>query len=182
LHPYVYSPSKPAWRPFEELSKQRSLGQGALLKIVSWNIDFMCPGQTDHTFLAMSYLKERFGDLPPPLAIMLQEITCESLRAILAHQWVKDHFAISEIEAPQCYFTLMMVSRDVPAESWFRVPFSSNTERDALVVEIPVSSSKCDTANPKKIVRLCTTHLESLPEPEGKGAEAAPAGSNICIA
>jgi hypothetical protein len=55
-------------------------------------------------------------------------------------------------------------------------------ERDALVVEIPVSSSKCDTANPKKIVRLCTTHLESLPEPEGKGAKAAPAGSNICIA
>jgi hypothetical protein len=48
----------------------------------------------------MSYLKERFGDPPPPLVIMLQEITCESLRAILAHQWVNDHFAISEIEAP----------------------------------------------------------------------------------
>jgi hypothetical protein len=59
-------------------------------------------------------------------------------------------------------------ARDVPAENWFRAPFPSKMERDALVVDIPVSSSKCDTANPKKIIRLCTTHLESLPEPEGK--------------
>ena len=128
----------------------------------------MCPGQIDRTFSAMSYLKERFGDPPHPLVIMLQELTCESLRAILAHQWVKDHFAISEIEAPQRYFTLMMVSRDVPAENWFRVLFPSKMERDALVVDILVSSSKGDTANHKKIIRLCTTHLESLPEPEGK--------------
>jgi hypothetical protein len=61
-----------------------------------------------------------------------------------------------------------MVSRDVPAENWFRVPFLSNMERDTLVVDILVSSSKCDTANPKKIIRLCTTYLESLPELEGK--------------
>jgi hypothetical protein len=30
------------------------------------------------------------------------------------------------------------------------------------------SSLKCDIANLKKIIRLYTTHLESLPEPEGK--------------
>jgi hypothetical protein len=41
-------------------------------------------------------------------------------------------------------------------------------ERDAFVVDIPVSSSKGDIANPKKIIRLYTTHLESLPELEGK--------------
>lgn len=168
LHPNAYYPSQPAWRGFEELSKQRSLGQGELLKIVSWNIDFMRPGKTDRTFSAMSYLKERFGDPPSPLVIMLQEITYESLEAILAHQWVKDHFTISEIAAPGRYFTLMMVSRDVLTENWFRVPFPSKMGRYALVVDIPVSFSMCSTANPKKIIRLCTTHLESLPEPEGK--------------
>ena len=71
-------------------------------------------------------------------------------------------------EAPQCYFTLMMVSRDVPAENWLRVPFLSNMERDAVIVDILVSSLKCYTSNSRKIIRLCTTYLESLPEPEGK--------------
>lgn len=128
----------------------------------------MCPGRSDRTLSAMSYLKERFGDPPPPLIIMLQEITYEGLGAILSHQWVKDHFTISEIAAPERYFTLMMVSQDVLAQNWFRVPLPSKMGRNALVVDIPVSFSTCSTANPKKIIRLCTTHLDSLPETEGK--------------
>jgi hypothetical protein len=61
----------------------------------------------------------------------------------------------------------MMLSRDVPAENWSRVPLLSNMERDALLIDVLVSFSKCDTENPKKIIRLYTTHLESLLEPEG---------------
>lgn len=62
----------------------------------------------------------------------------------------------------------MMVSQDVLAENQFRVPFPSKMKRDALVVDILVSSLKGDTANPKKIIRLCTTYLELLLELEGK--------------
>jgi tyrosyl-DNA phosphodiesterase 2 len=115
----------------------------------------------------MAHLKELFGDPPPPLVIMLQEVHYQSLAAILAHSWIRNNFVLSNVDAPQRYFTLMMVSQDTPAENWFRIPFQSQMERDALVVDIPISPLR-ESNHFKKCLRLCTTHLESLPEFEGK--------------
>lgn len=39
--------------------------------------------------------------------------------------------------------------------------------RDALVVDVPISPVGEESEHSKRILRLCTTHLESLPEPEG---------------
>ena len=40
-------------------------------------------------------------------------------------------------------------------------------ERDALLVDIPISPIRGDSGHSKRILRLCTTHLESLWELEG---------------
>ena len=39
--------------------------------------------------------------------------------------------------------------------------------RDALLVDVPISPNRGDSRHSKRILRLCTTHLESLWEPEG---------------
>ena len=144
-----------------------SLDQGRLLKVVSWNIDFMAPGPAERASAAMAYLKEVFGDPPLPVVIMLQETHWQSLTAILADSWIRKNFVLSNIDAPQSYFTLMMVSQHFQAENWFRVPFQSRMGRDALVVDIPISSLDRESKHLKRYLRLCTTHLESSPEFEG---------------
>ena len=158
-----------SWRPFKSVSKQGGLCQGSLLRVVSWNIDFMAPGRANRAFAAMVHLKEVFGDPPPPLVIMLQEVDSQSLAAILTHSWIRNNFVLSNVEAPPKYFTLMMVSRQVQAETWFRMPLPSQMGRDALVVDIPIlSSDKEEPKQTNKFIRLFTTHLESLPEVEGQ--------------
>lgn len=55
----------------------------------------------------------------------------------------------------------MMISQNLPVYNFFRVPFISEMERDALVVDIPVSEDH-GLEVLKRSLRLCTTHLESL--------------------
>ena len=141
LIPSIYVPMTFSWRPFKSVSDQGGICQGRLLRVVSWNLDFMAPGRARRASAAMAHLKEVFGDPPPPLVIMLQEVNSQSLAAILTHSWIRNNFVLSNVEAPQNYFTLMMVSQQVQAETWFRMPFPSRMDRDALVVDIPILSS-----------------------------------------
>jgi len=167
FNPHHYSARTNDWLPFGDVQGQGVLDQGSLLRIVSWNIDFMALGRAERTSVAIDHLEETFGDPPSPLVIMLQEVHIESLKAILDHSWIKRNFVLSDATAPQRYFTLMMVSRDVRTENWIRVRLPSNMERDILAVDIPISYPSSEPGSSTKILRLCTTHLESLWETEG---------------
>ena len=127
----------------------------------------MAPDRRKRAFSAMTHLKDVFGDPPPPSVIMLQEVHSDSLAAILEHSWIKKNFATSNVDAPERYFTLIMVSQHLQAESWFRFSLPTEMWRDALVVDIPISPVEGEPEHSKRILRLCTTHLESLWEPEG---------------
>ncbi|KAL9607937.1 MAG: hypothetical protein Q9167_007198 [Letrouitia subvulpina] len=167
LHPSVHEPMTSDWRPLKPVFDHGDFCQGKLLRIVSWNINFMAPGSARRAFAIMSHLEEIFGDSPPSLVVMLQEVNSQSLAAILTHAWVRNNFVLSNIEAPQRYFTLM-TSRRVQAKTWFRVRLPSQMERDALVVDIPILPSENRLEQTSQILRLCTTHLESLPEVESQ--------------
>lgn len=127
----------------------------------------MAPDRRKRALSAMTHLKDVFGDPPPPSVIMLQEVHSDSLAAILEHSWIKKNFAISDVDAPERYFTLIMVSQHIQAESWFRFSLPTNMWRDALILDIPISPVEGEPERSKRILRLCTTHLESLWEPEG---------------
>ena len=163
LKPYLYSPWSFSWHPFRNSPGRGSLDPGRLLRIISWNIDFMAPDRRKRALSAMTHLKNMFGDPPPPSVIMLQEVHSDSLLAILEHSWIKKNFAISNVDAPERYFTLIMVQ----IESWFRMSLPTRMSRDALVVDIPISPVEGEPEHSKRILRLCTTHLESLWEDEG---------------
>lgn len=167
LGPHTYSPKSGSWRPLSYSLKQGSLDPGSLLRIISWNIDFMAPDRKNRALSAMTHLMEVFGDPPPPSVIMLQEVHSDSLAAILEHSWVKNNFAISDVDVPERYFTIMMVSQHLHAESWFRFSLPTRMGRDALLVDVPISPIRGDSGHTKRILRLCTTHLVSLWEQEG---------------
>lgn len=134
LKPHVYSPLESRWCVLDvsHVAGDRRLDKGRLLRIVSWNIDMMSPGRANRALAAMNHLQRLFGEAPPPLVIMVQEVHCESLEAILSHGWTRKYFMSSNIESPQRYFTLMLVSKHVQSENWFRIPFQSNMERCSI--------------------------------------------------
>jgi hypothetical protein len=108
----------------------------------------------------MDHLEEVFGDPSSPLVVMLQEVHHESLRAILEHPWITRNFALSNTYPPRPVFALIMVSHYVQTDRLFHIPFQSRMDGGALVVDIPISSSGRESEHPKRILRLCTTHLD----------------------
>ena len=167
LNPHKYVSSALGWYPLRSSFGKTTFEVASLLRIVSWNLDFMAPGRRNRAAAAMTHLEDLFGDPPPPIVVMLQEVHRDSLLTILAYPWVKKNFAVSDVEGPEIYFTLIMVSNHLEVENWLRFPLPTRMGRDALVVDIPISSTGLDNRKPRKLLRLCTTHLESLWESEG---------------
>jgi hypothetical protein len=104
------------------------------------------------------------------LVILLQEVNRESVLQILQTRWVQENFILigSEppttvwdgVSVPARYFTMMMIPIGVRPQNSFRMPLPTRMGRDAVLVDIPL----CPTTNPsvKDVLRLCTSHLESL--------------------
>jgi tyrosyl-DNA phosphodiesterase 2 len=106
------------------------------------------------------------------MILMLQEMSDESLDAILAHPWVRENFIVSEkIPLPQMYFTLLLVDRRLVTGNWFRIDYpETEYGRDVLGVDILVAFGDDETAEngrPARRLRFLTTHLESLAEEAG---------------
>lgn len=177
LQPHIYNPQSSSWASIG--NECRTLKRGDILKIASWNLFFSVPTAAARASAAIAYMRTMFGQEPRNLVVMLQELRQESLEVILEDKWAQQNFSLSDTkppyfhyasnepygEEPDCipseYFTLMMISRNLPISSCFRVPFVSEMGRDALVVDIPVSEDH-DPETSKRSLRLCTTHLESL--------------------
>ncbi len=181
LEPHAYCEDSSLWVSQEKLT-QNSFQRGTTLKIVSWNIDLASPGPAERASAVMKHLKEHFGDAPESLVVMLQEVRHESLQAILENPWVRRNFAVSDVEAPQAmyknilgesflieqsewetysYFTIMLVPKNMSILNCSRIPFVTKMARDALVVDVPISTNNESTQSSESL-RLCTTHLESL--------------------
>ncbi|PMD41811.1 hypothetical protein L207DRAFT_528409 [Hyaloscypha variabilis F] len=167
LNPYLYCSRTRGWRPYMPAPRRR-LEQGSLLRVVSWNIDSTGVGRATRASLAIDHLEEVFGDPSSSLVVMLQKVHHQSLSAILEHPWIRKNFALSNARAPRRYFTLMMVSQHVQTDRWFRIPFQPPTGRDLLAVDIPLSSPDGESEHPKRVLRLCTTHLDLFREAEGE--------------
>ena len=159
----------------------RCLARGSILKVVSWNLEWRF-WAAERATAAVEHLCHTVGHDAQSTVIMLQEVCAESLHVILDHPWIQENFATTTAEAPQSivfsipdqsfvltheewraasYFTVMLIPKDLRTIKCFRVPFPTCMGRDALVVDIPVSSENGSSFQ-KESLRLCTTHLESL--------------------
>jgi tyrosyl-DNA phosphodiesterase 2 len=106
------------------------------------------------------------------MILMLQEMSDESLDAILAHPWVRENFIVSDrTPLSQMYFTLLLVDRRLVTGTWFRIKYpETKYRRDVLGVDILVAFDDDATAENGRLarrLRFLTTHLESLAEEAG---------------
>jgi hypothetical protein len=177
LAPHIYIPSSSHWVPLPENSPNADLlPRDTLVRIISWNIDFSTPAHYDRTTTALDYLASLFSPLTSttsaPMILMLQEMSDESLDAILAHPWARRNFVVSDkTPLPQMYFTLLLVDRRLVTGGWFRIEYpETEYRRDVLGVDILVAFGDDETAQngrPARRLRFLTTHLESLAEEAG---------------
>lgn len=179
LQPQIYCSASSSWVGLEN-GFQEVLERDRILKAVTWNIDHSNPGPEERAVAALEHLQALLGQTGNSFVIMLQEVCRESLQEILNCPWVQRNFVLSHVAPPESlyintagesfilkeldwkaasYFTLMMVSKELPIKGCFRVPFDSTMGRDVLGIDIPVSSTE-----EKECLRLCTTHLESCDE------------------
>jgi hypothetical protein len=146
LAPHIYIPSSSHWVPLPENSPNADLlPRDTLVRIISWNIDFSTPAHYDRTTTALDYLASLFSPLTSttsaPMILMLQEMSDESLDAILAHPWARRNFVVSDkTPLPQMYFTLLLVDRRLVTGGWFRIEYpETEYRRDVLGVDILVA-------------------------------------------
>ncbi|KAL8999603.1 MAG: hypothetical protein Q9169_001563 [Polycauliona sp. 2 TL-2023] len=179
LRPSIYDPTASAWTA--DRNPTRTLARkGSIIRLVSWNLEWSTPASAARVSAALNELKTHFTASPEKLVVMLQEVSPEMLQAIMRNHWVQKNFALSDLDAPTSSYThiagdgfvvsewgaapsftvMMMISRDIAVINCLRSPLVSRCGRDALVVDIAIREGvqeKC----PTKVLRLCTTHLES---------------------
>ena len=136
------------------------------IRLISWNIDFMAGYAEERMSAALQYLDKLVTSTPPeiPVVLFLQEMISSDLEQIRESEWVKKRFQVTDFDNQNwtgfMYGTTTLVDRRLTIKSVFRVPWFSGMERDGLFVDLVLSSTCDDTAS---ILRLCNTHLESLP-------------------
>ncbi|KAL8670080.1 MAG: hypothetical protein Q9168_005365 [Polycauliona sp. 1 TL-2023] len=180
LEPSVYDATTSSWTAHRKPNRTATQ-LGDLLQLVSWNMNIVTPAAAARMSAALEELRAHFTARPAKLVVMFQEIRDDTLHAIMANPWVRTNFVLSNREvlpssstyavgksfvmtqpegtvAP--HFTLMMISKDMTVVNCFRSPLLSSRGRDALVVDIAIRD-RGGEAHSTKVLRLCTTHLES---------------------
>ena len=162
---------KPLEDPLEELERDQSL------KIVSWNVDFSSPRPSSRITTLLDHIKDVSGDEGKPLVILLQELCHDSLGQLLTTDWVSRNFNViglpipmileNGMKRPARYFNLILASRTLAIKNFCRLGLPSEMGRDAIFVDIFIKSVKSMAGDRAEVIRLCTTHLESL----GSGTE-----------
>lgn len=181
LRPQSYNTLCSEWTTFAGfLAPLGSSLHNNTLKIVTWNLDWRLPDPAKRATAAMRHLESLFTKRPGLLVVMLQEVCLESLQALRNNPWVQENFVMTDSDLPKSihdevegdsfimreelwkpapHCTIMLLPKTLRILSCFRVPMVTAMGRDALVADISVS----DEPQARKAMRLCTTHLESLP-------------------
>lgn len=177
----------------EESPPPHAANEGARisgLRLLTWNIDFMAPFPQARMASALSHLQALVEGTPASTAVVvcLQELRqdmpidfdrleksfdpqiADDLRQIASAAWVQDRFLVSDLttEHWRCgYNSVTLVDRRLGIASVARLPFVSEYNREALLVDIAVKSSRGQAGGEAEgghpaILRLCNVHLDSM--------------------
>ncbi|PGH23228.1 hypothetical protein AJ80_02644 [Polytolypa hystricis UAMH7299] len=156
---------------WELASNSDDAGDFKRFRIITWNIDFSRGFDEPRMASALRYLEDLITSPPSPFSgddlvvIMLQEMRGSDLKQIRDARWVQERFAITDLTSSHwhdaTYGTTTLIDRRFLVTDVFRVPWLSQYGRDGLFVDIIVGGSH-QGSEPRKL-RLCNSHLESLP-------------------
>ncbi|CCM03981.1 uncharacterized protein FIBRA_06137 [Fibroporia radiculosa] len=164
------------WRPVPP-DKSHPAGSSlpSSLRLLSWNVDFMAPNQSDRLRCALSHIRSHLssaststsgrtsdtseaqsvtaeGTEPVPCCILLQEISGGAFPALLSDKWVRRYFTVvpnSVTEWPtRTYGVATLISRSIPVLKAQSLAFSnSRMGRNALLVDVRLSVSPSSLGN-----------------------------------
>ena len=142
------------------------------IQILTWNVDYMTTHPTKRLVAALAHIQKdvfscRIDESPEPCCILLQEVNQSAFHAILENEWIRKHFAITPVAAPEKwpdgYGNVTLVSRSIPIRNAWSLEFDmSKMSRTALLVDLTLSAQ--DSNSEEIALRVGNTHLESLPE------------------
>ncbi|KXJ87293.1 Endonuclease/exonuclease/phosphatase [Microdochium bolleyi] len=177
---YAYSTEHDVWQAFDT-TQDSKIEAVALdkIEVLSWNIDFMRILDEARMKAALKHLRthvEAVDSKGVPKVIMLNEMTVPDLRLIQAQDWVRQDYHVTDITAEhwesEGYGTCMLIPKALSIAQVCRIHYTiTPMERDALFVDIRmgtpssgmgVESATVITSTKPRILRLCSTHLESL--------------------
>ncbi|KAF2442357.1 hypothetical protein P171DRAFT_336936, partial [Karstenula rhodostoma CBS 690.94] len=144
------------------------------LTLITWNIDFMTPEPRARMASALDHLEHLLSTVPPSSAVVifLQEMmdpgmpasltTANDLTQIASTPWVRAGFNLTDIDTKTWaaqYGQLTLVDRRLAIHAVSRLHLVSEFQRVALFVDVCVNPS---SQGPKRLLRLCNVHLDSL--------------------
>lgn len=179
--PVGHGNHRPAPRPSEAPSTAI-----ANLRVITWNIDFMAPQPQARMASALSHLQHLVEGTPTSTAvvILLQELkqdrpldlddltreahpeSSDDLGQIASSGWVQANFHVSDLTtAPwRCsYNSVTLVDRRLAVERAARLPFVSQFNREALLVDMALRAPAHQKRQGRvPVLRLCNVHLDSM--------------------
>ena len=122
----------------------------------------MLPHADHRMLIALNHLHGliiKRGSTAPPI-VFLNEMLESDLSLIQSQAWIRESYHITDLDKEfwesGYYGTTMLIHKSLSIQKVFRVHFqATKMERDGLFVDVSFQ-------NPAKMVRVCTTHLESL--------------------
>jgi tyrosyl-DNA phosphodiesterase 2 len=161
-HTDLQSPNESkVWTPFPDYSTSSALPlpRSTAFTIISWNIDFVAHYSFERMTTALTHLSSLLPSPPKHTILLFQEVEAPSQKALLEHEWVREHFLVSDITSRgERYYTVSLATKDVPIATMSRHKYPrTNMGRDVLFLDIPLEGGGC--------FRVANTHLESLPYP-----------------
>lgn len=166
------------------------------LGLITWNIDFMAPFPQARMASALSYLEGLVKSIPASTAVVicLQELRqdvpidfehlgrqldrqiADDLRQIADAEWVQQRFNVSDLSTDnwRCgYNGVTLVDRRLRIVQVARLPFVSEYQREALMVDVEVNKlsgpgrqdrqqADGDSLGKKPVIRICNVHLDSM--------------------
>lgn len=107
---------------------------------------------------ALRYLDILVSSLAAPAVIFLQEMESSDLDIIKSTPWIQTNYYVTDLSTRNwldSYGTITLIDRRLHISSVLRMCYNSNMGRDALFVDLEDKAGST--------LRLCNTHLESLP-------------------
>jgi tyrosyl-DNA phosphodiesterase 2 len=184
---YFFSETADKWsRTSYSQRKIQSHSLPRNLTVISWNVDFMEDCLKARLSCVLDHIQKdvlqcgTVHSTPSPSVILLQEVHSQAFSTILAHAWVRKHFAITPVSSGSWprgawYGNVTLVSRNAELVVSSTVAFQNSTmARFALFTDVRVAApcnseategdseeTAADIAS--AVVRFANVHLESLP-------------------
>jgi tyrosyl-DNA phosphodiesterase 2 len=170
-HQPFYTFLNGAWRAPVHLPAPKPAAEALQsFHLITWNIDFMAPQPKARMASALSYLEGLVSSIPMSSAVVIFLQEMSEVLIPLSHvpndftqlcqaPWIRRRFHMTDIDLSttnSTYGQVTLVDRRLSVASVSRLPFVSEFERDAILVNIRLASDN------NKMLRLCNVHLDSM--------------------